>query len=67
MTALLPRFASPEVRGATFPILPDGMERDGFIRLFQSVAKPMFGLTDAEVISFTMMAQDPRPQCVEAG
>lgn len=50
-----------------FPTLPDGMERDGFIRLFQSVAKPMFGLTDAEVLSFTMMAQDPRPSTWKGG
>ena len=44
-----------------FPTLPDGMERDGFIRLFQGVAKAMFGLTDTEILSFTTMAQDPRP------
>lgn len=44
-----------------YPALPSGMEREGFIRLFQSVAKPMFGLTDAEILSFTIMAQDTRP------
>ena len=54
-------FASPEAQDEQFPTLPAGMERDGFIRLFQSVAKPMFGLTDAEILSFTTMAQDPRP------
>lgn len=43
------------------PVLPDGMERDGFIRLFQNVAHSMFGLTDAEITTFVRMAEDPRP------
>lgn len=61
MPKLQTAFALPDATTAPCPILPDGMERDGFIRLFQSIAKPMFGLTDAEILSFTMMAQDTRP------
>jgi replication initiation protein RepC len=44
-----------------FPTLPDGMERDGFIRLFENVAPTMFNLTDAEISTFVRMAEDPRP------
>ena len=44
-----------------FPVLPDGMERDGFIRLFENVAASMFHLTDAEISTFVRMAEDPRP------
>ncbi|MFG6526445.1 MULTISPECIES: replication initiation protein RepC [unclassified Sulfitobacter] len=43
------------------PVLPEGMERDGFIRLFRDVAKPMFGLTDAEITTFERLADDTRP------
>ena len=46
---------------AGFPVLPDGMERDGFIRLFENVAATMFNLTDAEISTFVRMAEDPRP------
>lgn len=46
---------------AGFPVLPDGMERDGFIRLFENVAPTMFNLTDAEISTFVRMAEDPRP------
>ncbi len=44
-----------------FPTLPNGMERDGFIRLFENVAATMFNLTDAEISTFVRMAEDPRP------
>ncbi|NBB81677.1 MAG: hypothetical protein GVY36_19920 [Verrucomicrobia bacterium] len=43
------------------PVLPEGMERDGFIRLFRDVAKSMFGLTDAEITTFERLADDTRP------
>ena len=56
-----PAIAFSEEVDRLYPALPDGMERESFIRLFQSVAKPLFGLTDAEILSFTMMAQDTRP------
>ena len=46
---------------AGFPVLPDRMERDGFIRLFENVAASMFHLTDAEISTFVRMAEDPRP------
>ena len=61
MPKLQTAFAYVEQTATPYPALPDGMEREGFIRLFQSVAKPMFGLTDAEILTFTMMAQDTRP------
>lgn len=44
-----------------FPCLPDGMEREGFLSLFESVAPDLFNLTDAEVNTFTKMARDTRP------
>ena len=67
MTAAATNHIFPETWVNRFPTLPDGMERDGFIRLFQSVARPMFGLTDAEIISFTVMAQDPPPRAWKSG
>ncbi len=51
----------PDQHPDDFPVLPDGMERDGFIRLFENVAATMFGLTDAEISTFVCMAEDPRP------
>lgn len=44
-----------------FPVLPKGMERSGFIQLFHNVAQSMFGLNDAEIYTFTSMAEDARP------
>ncbi len=57
MPKLQTAFALPDATIAPCPILPDGWERDGFIRLFQAIAKPMFGLNDAEILSFTMMVE----------
>lgn len=44
-----------------YPTLPEGMERDGFIRLFENTAPTLFNLTDAEISTFVRMAEDPRP------
>lgn len=59
ITALAERH--PEEDFHSLPILPDGMERDGFIRLFENVAPTMFNLSDAEISTFVRMAEDPRP------
>jgi len=44
------------------PTLPDGVERDGFLRIFREVAKSLLQLSNAEINTFYTIASRTRPR-----
>lgn len=58
---MTPQFSIYNTDRSAFPVLPDKMQRDAFLRLVAQVGRKMFGLTDEVIATFRAFAERTTP------